>query len=984
MLRPASEAWSNAGRQSLDQLQPVVQTSTPKSPAAIAMPVKLTDNSPSVLEIVDDRPNRHWTEDERLLVQEISNQLGLAIENAQLYSAVQKELTERTKAEEEVRHRSEALAHLNNLGQQLTRLGTRDEIFLQVTETLGKIFDISDLVIATYDDKSQLVSFPIVNTRGQRSTIPPRPLQNEIIDHVLRTQTPISPFTQSLSDLAEMGVDLFEPQPKSILAHPIQSGNRLFGAIVLQNFEYENAYSEMDAGLLSTIAAQTYSALENSNLFSEINTALLALENRERYQANVANAVATLSQSGTKSLPEVLQFLGLASETGYIYYAQIEEDESGAFWRLTAEWNNPAFEDRLDYTRTSHMLAALFPTWINQLRERGWYSGLTSEMPEQEREFLRSQGIHSSLILAVPGKRSIPSFIAFHQLDSDRVWLSEEIDSLRVAADAISNTFVREDLLEQVQATLDETENLYNASHRLALANDLNEMVTALAGSIRSQDLNRAMVVLFDQDEKNHIKKMNVAANWYGGHGTRPLDIETDLFPTVSHKLFITPTPVFYDSITPDRLGSGVADDLLERSIQAMAVLPLWASKRQLGAVVLQSDVRHHFTGREIRSYPPLVDQMAIAVDNLRLFNQTQSALSETGLLYEISDGISKAQDAQALVTLIGQEVIPSNSQRVSLISISQSGDGQFGNLTVVGFYDRSGKYQHANVKVPATAMPAIHTLTTEPLVVPDVKLSNLDPVSKQTMANFEMASICSVPLYAGGRLIGLLTASSNTPSEFDPSEVHLFTVAASGVGVALERQQFLQTAERRALELEAAAEIARDTASTLSLDSLLNQIVNQIKDRFNLYHVSVFLLDETKTWAVVRESTGEAGKEMKLRGHRLAVGSRSITGTVTSTGNPFVVNDIQNTDNYFPNPLLPDTRSEIGLPLKLGDEIIGSLDIQSVQSNAFSSDEVQVLQILADQIAVAIENARAYEISQKAVEELKEVDRVKLNSSPI
>ena len=830
-----------------NRVNQVVQPGTPDAPAAIAMPVKLSDTSSSVVEIVDDRSARHWTEDERLLVQEISNQLGLAIENAQLYTAVQKELSERTKAEEEVRHRNEALAHLNSLGQDLTRLATRDEIFQLVTETLGKIFDISNLAIATYDEKTQLVSFPVLYIRGQNISISPRPLQNEIVDHVLRSQTPISPFTQSINDLVELGIELPIPQPKSILAYPIQSGSKLFGGIVLQNFETENAYSEMELGLLSTIAAQTYSALENSNLFTEINSALLSLENRERYQANVANAVATLSQSGTKSLPGVLQSLGMASETGYIYFAQIEEDESGAFWRLTAEWNNPAFEDRLDFTRTSHMLAALFPTWINQLRERGWYSGLTSEMPEQEREFLRSQGIRSSLILAVPGKRSIPSFIAFHQLDSDRVWQSEEIDSLRVAADAISNTFVREDLLDQVQATLDETENLYNASHHLALANNLNEMISAMADSIRSQDLNRAIIVLFDQDEKNKVKKMNVAANWYSGHGTRPFDIDTDLMSTVSHKLLISPTPVFYDSITPERLNQGMADELRGRSIQAMAVLPLWASKRQLGAVVLQSDVRHHFTGREIRSFPPLVDQMAIAVDNLRLFSQTQSALSEAGLLYEISDGISKAPDAQALVTLIGKEVLPSNSQRVSLISISQTGDDQFGDLTVVGFYDQSGKYQHADIKLPATAMPALHILTSESLVVPDVNLSNLDPVSKQTMARFEMASICSVPLFAGGRLIGLLTASSNTPSEFDPLEVHLFTVAASGVGVALERQQFLQTAERRALELEAAAEIARDTASTLSLDSLLNQIVNQLKDRFDLYHVSVFLLDEFK-----------------------------------------------------------------------------------------------------------------------------------------
>lgn len=978
IVRPATEVWTQAGKQSLTNKQLAIQTGDETTPAAIAMPVRLGDRENSILEIIDERPGRRWTEDERLLVQEVANQLGLAIENAQLYATAQKELAERTRAEEEIRHRNEALANLNTLGQQLTRLSTPDEIFHLVMESLGKIFDTRNLILAAFDEKSGLVSFPYVFCDGNPVEVEPRPLQNELVDHLIKTQTPVSPMTQSISDLIELGVQFPEPLPRSILATPILSGERTLGAIILQNFEREDAFSTMDSGLLSTIAAQTYSALENSHLFEDVNSALISLENRERYQSNVAGSVALLSQSGTKALPEVLEALGAASKASYIYYAQIEEDESGAFWRLTAEWNNPSLEGRLDYTRTSHMLAALFPTWINQLREHGWYAGLTSEMPDQEREFLRAQGIRSSLILAVPGKRSIPSFIAFHQLDSDRIWQMEEINVLRVAADAISNTFVREDLLEQVQATLDETENLYNASHRLALANDLEEMLSAMAGSIRSQDLNRALVVLFDLDEKNQVKQMTVSANWYSGHGTKPLEIKTNISAYAHHKVMVTPTPVFYDSITPERLGTKIADELRDLGIGAMAILPLWASKRQLGAVVLQSDVRHHFTGREIRSYPPLVDQMAIAVDNMRLFRQTQAALSETGLLYEISDGISRASDAQELVSLVGKVVLPSNAQRVSLISISMVGENEYGDLTVVGFYDKTGQYQHSNIRVPAQVMPLIHKLSQEPIIISDVQNADIDPVSKRTMASFEMASICSVPLLAGGRLIGLLTASSNQPTEFDPNEVRIFSVAASGIGVALERQQFLQTAQRRALELEAAAQIARDTASTLSLDTLLSQIVNQLRDRFGFYHVSVFLLDDTKTWAVVRESTGEAGKEMKQRGHRLAVGSRSITGTATSTGQPYVVNDVRSTDNYYPNPLLPETRAEIGIPLKIGDEVIGSLDIQSTSVNAFTPDEIQVLQILADQIAVAIENARAYELSQKAVEEMKEVDRVK------
>ena len=142
---------------------------------------------------------------------------------------------------------------------------------------------------------------------------------------------------------------------------------------------------------------------------------------------------------------------------------------------------------------------------------------------------------------------------------------------------------------------------------------------------------------------------------------------------------------------------------------------------------------------------------------------------------------------------------------------------------------------------------------------------------------------------------------------------------------------------------------------------------------------MGVYLLDEPGNFAVVREASGDAGQELKRRGYKMAVGSRSIIGTTTSTGITLAIPDVSDIDLFIsPILLLPDTHGEIGLPLKSGDKVIGALDLQYDQANAFTKDDLVVLQILADQIAVAIENARAYELSQKAYEEMKEVDRVK------
>ena len=152
----------------------------------------------------------------------------------------------------------------------------------------------------------------------------------------------------------------------------------------------------------------------------------------------------------------------------------------------------------------------------------------------------------------------------------------------------------------------------------------------------------------------------------------------------------------------------------------------------------------------------------------------------------------------------------------------------------------------------------------------------------------------------------------------YHADEIHTLQIVTNSIAVAIERQRLLFEAQRRALELQTAAEIARDTTSTLSLEILLNRIVNLVRERFSLYHVSIYLLDDTNEYAIIQESTGSAGQELKRRNYRLGVGSKSVIGNCTASGETVVVNDTAHNEIYFPNPLLPDTQSELGLPLKI------------------------------------------------------------------
>ena len=164
---------------------------------------------------------------------------------------------------------------------------------------------------------------------------------------------------------------------------------------------------------------------------------------------------------------------------------------------------------------------------------------------------------------------------------------------------------------------------------------------------------------------------------------------------------------------------------------------------------------------------------------------------------------------------------------------------------------------------------------------------------------------------------------------------------------------------ESQSLRLRTSAEIARDSASAHNLTELLNKAGALIQERFGLYHTGIFLLDNNKEFAVLTASPTEAGKQMIANNHKLRIGEVGIVGRVAHTEEPRITLDTGADAVYFNNPLLPKTRSEMALPLKVENRMIGVLDVQSEQPQAFNKDDVAIMQILADQLATAIERTR-------------------------
>jgi GAF domain-containing protein/HAMP domain-containing protein len=191
-----------------------------------------------------------------------------------------------------------------------------------------------------------------------------------------------------------------------------------------------------------------------------------------------------------------------------------------------------------------------------------------------------------------------------------------------------------------------------------------------------------------------------------------------------------------------------------------------------------------------------------------------------------------------------------------------------------------------------------------------------------------------------------------------------------------LELESANRRIQSRATQFEALAQVTQTITSVRDLQSLLPIVTKVISQKFGFYHVGIFLLDEVGQYAILSASNSEGGQRMLERRHRLRVGEEGIVGYATARGKPRIAMDVGLDAVYFNNPDLPNTHSEMALPLISNNIIVGALDVQSTEIAAFTEEDVQMLSLLADQVSLAIENARLFEETRRALGEAEAISR--------
>ena len=993
---------------------------------------------------------------------------------------------------------------------------------------------------------------------------------------VLRVGRPYKPEAAAISRSAETEAD----QPSILLE--------------ILDDDPDRRWSEDEFLMVEQVTDQLTIALENARLFEETRHARDALEVSVRYQKCVSDAVSILSERGISALSDVLQLLGAASQASRVYYLETQVDYRGPSWKLVSEWRMPDQASLIANPALGERTADWLKSWLKRLEEEGFISEIASSASIEARSLFDSLGVKSILHFLVARGHEAPGCVVFEQADVERIWADEEIAVLQTAASALSNTIVRENLFNQLQVNLSETDAQYQASAQLNSAGNPTEILTILrrfsilghinasrvsihvfdrpwtrqekpgwltelaswSAGIGDSTMDRLQIsewtnleVLFSAEQPTLIFDLpgdprldpfvrslfadafgaksllsiplNVSGRWIGeiialfnpttgfsereirrlvslsGQAavaveslrlldetkkrneellamnqmtsavSRTLNLDEVLGEILEKVLAIMDyesglisyiDPVSGDLVLAvhqnlpqtlvERLNQnglkGTPCDLVFQSCRTIAVpdithlpenvlgvasllppawphdgvkpaftgllslgfrsylgVPLSSKGRPLGTVCVFSKLDRQVPSVRIPLIESIGQQVGVAIENARLFQKTQSALSETESLYQASSELNGVQNFdEILLSLSRQTVLGKADQLLSIILfehpwVIRIEKGKTGPLPALQDTKRPEwliPIAHKTC-LPAEVLleryelrrfPANRLLSaSEPTIIEDVSTDERldEAVRKLFKQDFRAQTVIFVPLFVGSQWIGFLFGAFSTTTHFSNDEIRRLTALSSQSAIAIQNIRLLDESRRRASQLQTAAEIARDTSGTLALDSLLQRTISLISERFGFYHASIFLLDEAGSEAVVRESTGSAGEEMKRSAHHLAVGGRSLIGQVTGTGKPLVLNDI-NTEQarqiHLPNPLLPLTRAELGIPLKIGERVIGALDVQSNRANSFTDDDISVLQILTDQIAVAVDNARSYEVAQTAVAEIREADRLK------
>ncbi|MCA2001820.1 MAG: GAF domain-containing protein, partial [Chloroflexi bacterium] len=398
---------------------------------------------------------------------------------------------------------------------------------------------------------------------------------------------------------------------------------------------------------------------------------------------------------------------------------------------------------------------------------------------------------------------------------------------------------------------------------------------------------------------------------------------------------------------------------------KAFISIPLIYGHHKIGAVVVGYNRRRRLAAEKLEQAEQAASQIALAIWNAQQEIQLQRSLREANALSNIALALSQTErvglnDVLQLIVNSARDLIPNVEQAVIHL-IDESGETLVYGA-VVGFEDPAGGKRKMRVGEGAAGQAV---LSGEALNIGDVLT---DPRFLRLDAEPAYRSLMAAPVRSGDRTLGAISVSSGMPFAFSVNDIKLLSQLGIQAAIAIENAHLLESTQQALKEVNALYRINQGLVASLDADELFREVVELLQTNFGYYHVQVYVRDAQTGDFIMREGSGEIGRRLKEKGHRMRAGE-GIVGYTAETGEAFFTNNVDEVFFFASNPLLPDTKSELAVPVQIEGEIIGVLDIQQAPPVLLSQRDLRLVSAVAGQLSVALQKANLYAELQAALQ---------------
>jgi GAF domain-containing protein/HAMP domain-containing protein len=411
----------------------------------------------------------------------------------------------------------------------------------------------------------------------------------------------------------------------------------------------------------------------------------------------------------------------------------------------------------------------------------------------------------------------------------------------------------------------------------------------------------------------------------------------------------------------------------------AAAFLGLFIAQTMAGPVTRLTTVAEQIAGGDIQVQAKVETSDEIGL-LAKTFNQMTAQLREfistleqrvadrtkaLATSAEVSRSLSTILEQHQLVTEVVERVKTSFNYYHAHIYLTDEASGE---LVMAGGTGEAGatmlasghKISKGKGLVGGAAETNKYVLVTDTSANPDWLPNPLLPETKSELA---------VPISIGDKVVGVLDVQHNIAGGLGKEDADLLQSIANQVAIALQNIKQAEIVVKRAAEMETVADISTATSTILDTQEMLQSVVDLTKERFDLYHTHIYLLNEAGNTLVLTAGAGEVGKKMVAEKRSIPLDrEHSLVARAGRTRQGAIVNDVTKEPDFLPNPLLPDTRSEMAIPMVVGNKVVGVFDVQGSVVNRFTEEDVRIKTTLSSQVAIALENARQYGLTQSAL----------------